>query len=978
MAMEALSQPQGHTTPNTELVPYGNDPLRTLAQLLFARHSGNDLTRAIVLVPQRAAVPRFRRVLLDVAADGRDALLPPYTGTLSAWASTFVDGSRRLSDTACEAVLLEALQEHPELARRWGTWPLVDSLLALFDEMTRNQSAPTEDLQVFTRVLADGYGAPYPPPVSLSEEARLAHSLWTAWRRQLAAGRLQDPAGAHADGLKRSLECLPADMHIYLAGPLHLSRAEVQWASALLARGQMTLVVHGQCAAHGYHPDTVVTELLMGLKTQPARVPATNAYSQFLDTVFDLQNGDLLSRTHRQAKEHASSPARARLVIHEAADFEQEACAIDVQVRRWRLQGLRHIGIVTNDRKLARRVRALLERANIFLKDAAGWTLSTTSAGTALVRWLDCVERHFAYAPLFDLLRSPFVSLGLERADLRRRVSWFEEGLVLQCNVPRDLNRYRHALDAVRQTLEQRYGSGATSAITDLLDRLELAAHPFTGMVNGRPRPAVDYFLALTESLDALGMSVHYRQDEAGTSLLAELEEMRAALANRALALTWPAFREWLRHNLERRYFQPAMGGSEVRLMGFAESRLYRFETLILAGALREHLPGHVDSAPFFNESVRRQLGLSTASIRRCTLFNDFRRLLEAAPRVVITLRREQQGEAVIASPWVERLRVFHRITYHQSLDDTSLERLARSPMTRIVWHDSERRPEPQGYPSPTLPRELIADKISAAAHQHILDCPYQYFAAEGLALAPTATVHEQLDKLDYGERVHRILQAFHMGAPGLPGPFDGPLTGQTRVQAETLLRDIARVVFDDDIRASIFARGWLFRWESSVKAYLDWEIQRASVWRTTAAEVFQRRVITNGETTLTLTARIDRLDQSDDHYSIIDYKTGRVPELAAVTTGEHVQLPIYVLVSTERVMQALFLGLGATKASDKVKLDGQELTALAEQVRQRVLGIQQSLYRGVGLPAWGDDRTCARCPMQGLCRKEMWLAETP
>lgn len=162
------------------------------------------------------------------------------------------------------------------------------------------------------------------------------------------------------------------------------------------------------------------------------------------------------------------------------------------------------------------------------------------------------------------------------------------------------------------------------------------------------------------------------------------------------------------------------------------------------------------------------------------------------------------------------------------------------------------------------------------------------------------------------------------------------------------------------------------------VKAYLDWEIQRASVWRTTAAEISRRRVITNGETTLTLTARIDRLEQSDDHYSIIDYKTGRVPELAAVTTGEHVQLPIYVLVLTERVLQALFLGLGAVKASDKVRLDGQELTALAEQVRQRVLGIQQSLYHGVGLPAWGDDRTCARCPMQGLCRKEMWLADIP
>ena len=78
------------------------------------------------------------------------------------------------------------------------------------------------------------------------------------------------------------------------------------------------------------------------------------------------------------------------------------------------------------------------------------------------------------------------------------------------------------------------------------------------------------------------------------------------------------------------------------------------------------------------------------------------------------------------------------------------------------------------------------------------------------------------LDKRDYGVRVHRVLQAFHLEAPGLPGPFKKQLDPNTRTEAKELLLKITRAAFADDINTNIFAGGWLLRWQATIDPYLD------------------------------------------------------------------------------------------------------------------------------------------------------------
>lgn len=862
------------------------------------------------------------------------------------------------------------LRSHPKLSQRFGAWPLIDSLLILFNELNEQRQSLPATLNDFQHQLADSYGIKHNRLAPLADEAELVFTLWQAWQQYLVDNRLHDSSTVLADGLARGLAALAPDARLYLAGLVEPSRLELDWIRAGLARGCLTLVLHGQAEDNTHRPDAQLAELLRTLELNlPTNTQGNNLplLTQLLNRVYTRDGHPLSERAQTQQQSCPESPARDHLAVCETANAEHEARAIDLQVRRWLLAGQRNIGIVTNDRKLARRVRALLERAHIALEDAGGWTLSTTSAAATLVRWLECLEQDFPHTALLDLLKSPFVRMA------QRQTVWqFEQAIVREGNIAAGLKHYRYLLTRYAGDLAQRFGTDSAGDIGALLDTLENAAAPLHRVRHGGRQNVVELREALLESLDRLGVASAYAEDEAGEQLLALIDDLRAPLASVPLRLDWAEFRHWLHRELERRRFRPALHGTGVELMSFAESRLYRFDALIIAGVLHEHLPGQPALAPFFNDGVRQQLGLPTLTKRQAIQFYDFRRLLEAAPRVWITLHRERDGEQLAPSPWVEQLRAFHRLAYDDALHDTDLEQLARMRDIEVADRRAP-RPTPSTMASViTLPND-VPDVLSATAHQRLINCPYQFYCTDILGLSPEEEVREEIEKADYGSYVHRILQAFHRGVPGLPGPWHGPLTEEHLVSASTLMQEITETVFAQDLRRSYLVRGWLYRWLESLPTYFAWQTKREAHWQIEAAEIRKESKIDDGDACLTLTGRIDRLDRGHDGCAITDYKTGALPSYEDVLNGEQVQLTHYALLCDEVPSQAQFLGLLRDGVTDKVRLEGQKLAVLSTQVRERLLHLYRDMKQGTKLTAWGDSDTCKVCAMEGICRRELW-----
>ena len=304
-----------------QLVSYGDDPLRYLARLLHERHQDRlpDLSRQVVLFPHTGAIPRFRRILLKQAAHaGYAALLPPYIGMLSAWARRHASENQQpLSETAREILLRDLLGEIPAWSHQYDAWPLVDSLLTLFDELTLQRCQLPDEPDRFLLQIAKKIVAEMDEASPFVDEARLVHALWTAWRARLAKNHWQDLPLQITDGLRRSLDSLPRDSHLYLAGFVDFTRAELDWIKTLQAQGRLTLVLQGRDTAKRADP---AANFWRDLDAAPAAGATSDAYVLFLDRAFALNDGSLSQRAQEQQSASQASPARGRLTIHEAAD----------------------------------------------------------------------------------------------------------------------------------------------------------------------------------------------------------------------------------------------------------------------------------------------------------------------------------------------------------------------------------------------------------------------------------------------------------------------------------------------------------------------------------------------------------------------------------------------------------------------------------------------------------------------------------
>lgn len=627
--------------------------------------------------------------------------------------------------------------------------------------------------------------------------------------------------------------------------------------------------------------------------------------------------------------------------------------------------GATRVVVATENRRLARRVRALLERFGLALADEGGWALSTTSAAAVVERWLECIEQDFDHRPLLDVLKSPFLrpAAGQDRDALDASVFRFEQDLVRHENVARGLDAYRRALGERSRRLG-RWSRTQRRDVRALIDRLERAARPLRRLADGRRHPPARYLDALAAALGTLGVEHGLAADAAGERVLAVLGRLHRAAEGRDLRLDWTDFRTWSGRALEQEHFVPPAADAPVVLADLARGANLPCDRLILAGADAEHLPGGPGGSPFFNDAVRAELGLPTWPERWRVRLHRFRRALGNAPEIVITRAAERDGEAVAPAPWVEALAVTHELAFGARLGDGGLV------AATAAFDSAAHAPLPAATrrPAPAAPADLLPERLSAGRHQDLVACPYRFFAGSCLRLEPLEEIREELRKADYGERLHRALQAFWEPVAGMPGPWRQPLDGARRAAAIAHLEAMIDAAFADAAGAHFSHRAWRLRARALAPALVDWAIRYGAGHRFEAGEQQAERALAGGPV---VRGRLDRVDRrADGHRAVVDYKSGAVAGRDAVLAGEDVQLATYALVADD-VTEAAYLRLGADRCTPTA-IEGDETRALATEVERRLLHTWQALAGGAAMPAW-NNAACAWCEMEGLCRRPQW-----
>lgn len=912
------SSPAPELAPRLALVPAHADALAWAAGTLAQAYRSKlpDLSSLTLLLPAAAQIPRLRRQLTQHCGP----ILGPGITTLAGFAAQ-AKSTSTLSALDCKLILTEALRTYPDAFPGHDPSTLAEALFDLFEELSANARELAKDEARFVARIERGYGAKME---QASIEAKIVHLLWAAYLKD-TAGR--SPAVAHAQQLRDALASLRPDQQVVLIGFDRFSPGEKSLLREALGSGQVSIWLQGPVSGRG-------RDVVIQLAKELGDAVSIDAGNDDCASAFDDSGTPL--------RERMQTGMATRIQLAAAAQAEHEVRIVDLAVRQALLDGPCDIAIVTQDRALARRLRALLERAQVPLRDEAGWALSTSAAASSLGHWLDCCDGDFPFRALLNLLKSDFYEGveddaidPLERAIYAAKISGGIERLRKLADVPKDL-----------------------------LSKVDAAAR-LLPPVRGPARNGADWSQMLIQSLQALPLWKRWENDAAGAVLIRQIEELHAALQRQKPRLSWREFRSMLERLLETVGFIPEAVDSPVRLLTPKQAQGLRCDFLIFAGASAAQFPGRPSAQPVFNHSVRAELGLPHWTQQLEQQLARFRSLIHAAPRVLVTYAADEEDESAEVCPWAEALRVTGLATVNESLP-----KLAASKIVEVAVASTA--PAPHAAPRPTLPPALLTRSLSASAHQTLIDCPYKFFASSGLGLTSTREPDEPVSRRDFGERVHKILQAFHQQRPELPPAFKGKVTADRRDEIEHTLRMITYAVLAEDLRNRALAQVWLVEINSLIPDLASWMIARSEQWPLVESEV-EKHVALDSE--LQLKGRIDRLENDGNgNHSVVDYKTGAFPRKETVLNGESVQTTHYALL-TDPCENVEYLVLERDKKSPK-PIEGDDLESAANAVRDRLKLVFASLRQNAALPAHGDALTCSRCDFRGLCRVDTWAED--
>jgi len=913
--------------------------LDTAAREIVAREQARlpNLAAVTVVLPNLHAAQGLEGALSRAAR--QPTLLLPRIVTLQSWAAGATVEVDVVPDSRRGAMLYQALRERGWFAQA-DLWGVAQELLRLFDELTAHSVALPSSFDDFAAQLRAAYQAR--AGESLHFEARLVHELWYAMSRD-QQGRIDPLTHYH---LRLSELARGVAGPVYGIGLSDLTPAEAGFFAACAERQPTHLFQHADLsgATAGAVVDLLET-------AWPSEAP---------HSALSTQHPALISRAQRLRQRHTHSPLAGSCTLFGAHSMEQEAQAVDVKVRQLLLAGKTRIAVVVQDRMVARRARALLERAEVLVEDETGWTFSTIAASTAVMRWLEVLSSRFYYQELLDFLKSPFVFADWPAA--RRKQAVYElERLVRKHGVVSHLGHY---IKLVR-------GEAEGADALELLLRLEQAR----AVVGRSARSLQSWLGALLESLQLLGVAPALQSDAAGQQLQQLLARLRLELEHDQGKFSFGEWQRWLNQQLEGATFRDVGIKSPVVFTHLAATRLRRFDAAILVGCDAAHLPAPGRAGAFFNQSVRQQLGLPTVASELHLLQEDLVALLRNCATIFVTWQAAKNAEPNLLSPYFERLETVHAIAWGCGLRDEEMARVL--PLAQV---DAPGRTASEacpvcrsGNPRPALPQALVPQSITASGYNSLLACPYQFYARHALRLNELDEVQLELEKQDYGTYVHDILSRFHTRYPAL--------AGHSRASLEQALNEITQQVFAQAIQANYLSHAWALRWTSLVPSYLDWQLERERQgWHWLGGEVArQLQIGLDDERLLILKGRLDRVDAKEHEggrqLAVLDYKTQSKARLKAklAVPGEDVQLPVYALLLDDAVAEAAFVCLDRDKTEAVVFPD--DLGELSQQVLQRLRELFGEMHHGAPLPAQGADEMCGYCEMRGLCRKDYWQA---
>ena len=853
-----------------------------------------------------------------------------------------------------------------------GSGPTGDLILDHLQARTWLRKLSQEQAQALSDVLVD-------PLVAIANELVQAAAAVAPQNRSIYWQQAEEIAAQFQPGVAGVEAAL---------GPL-----AVAWAKATEAFNTDVLF----SAAKQAHKETAPAGLVV-IQAGGADTLTRNLFAQWPETKrlwLDLDYLDAIpSSPHQPDKENTAPGDAAPLgdpvsqtahanppVWQVASGAEDEAERAAAHVIHLLNQGIMPVALCSQDRPIARRVWALLNRQQIPMADETGWTLSTTrSAALAM----SLVKSAIAQAPsdaVLDAFKalppsSPYLQ-GLDELEVCLRKTstsvWPAEPSASQMQywpqcAKNMLGRINELLNALRGDIHIK------RSLWSHLHALERSLKTCGGwsalLCDEAGREVIQ-----TLHLHELQMS-HGQTDDACVPQT-NVSATPFAQYAQSINMGYVDFSHWVSHALETvTFIPPAPDKPQVVLTPLARLMLRPFAAVVIPGCDDSRLTAQPSFPGFWREAQRAQLGLMNRELWWQRLQAQWVQALRL-PNVTLLWRVAEGSQPLGPASLV--LRAIGQVHEAGAAHSGALPALTPHGITehdaRIVKKFS---PQQTKIPEPRPAQRLPVHQLSASAYKALRECPYRFYAMYMLQLRELDEFDRSLDRRDYGNWLHAVLRQFHaIRASKLSLP--------TQQADEQLLESCAQEHAQALDEASIIP--WQARWPALKAAYLRWlyQYERES-GEFVRAEFNMHYALAEN---IVLHGRIDRLDHQHGLPVLVDYKTERriYTELRVKDPYEDVQLPFYALLAQgELIEKGCPAGSIANSGQARaiyLSLDDRENMAKAIE-QDQLQEVKNALAKAItdditrlknGFPAYplGQEPSCSYCDAKGLCRKAYW-----
>ncbi|MCP3673919.1 MAG: hypothetical protein GY829_05555, partial [Gammaproteobacteria bacterium] len=391
----------------------------------------------------------------------------------------------------------------------------------------------------------------------------------------------------------------------------------------------------------------------------------------------------------------------------------------------------------------------------------------------------------------------------------------------------------------------------------------------------------------------------------------------------------WSTFRRLLYRIIRETLFQPQTGDCPIQIMGVLEAASLTFDKIRICGIDNRLWPDSAKPSPFIPYELQRQYDMPNATAERELAVSQqlFQSLSNSSKEVIFSHSKNNGDELLSVSPLIESLELRE---FKNHSDIQSPAKLLNQIGKEIESIEDNMAPEIQDY----------VVKGGSKLLQDIARCQFRAFAHHRLHANAADAPREDLDPLDRGNLVHRILEQCWLQL------FDKQQTNLQELHQAKQLEDAIEPLIKEALNNLQQERHTPLteaiinienkRLNKLLLQWFEMEVTRPHFTVKDLEQTINAPIAGNY-----IRLQLDRVDElADGSLAIIDYKTGKVERKNWFgERPDEPQLPLYAMVLSEqkKTIGALLYG--------QVKISENRFIGVADD-KSLVSGVNKNFYK--------------------------------